>query len=332
MSMLLFTSTSPSRSDFTDEPPVVVWDGLTYGQYKDERDVDIILDVPHSVRSANGSWWMDVLLVKGGGSDLAGKGPNEVALYKKRTCSFSMITRTDDAQTAELTRFLPKRRVRKEKKLIGGDETANAVDEEPTDLPQQIVAHWSRNLTLTVVSAGGIINLASLPPILAAYYSTAPTPEGSPKAYYPPVFPNDFWLLRENMMPINETSESLPLHINYQAVSGMKFQLLAMMTQSMDQAAAQQGGGAEMDEVKRMLTETNPWLLGTTVIVTILHMLFEFLAFSSDVMHWRKKDKDLVGVSLNTILTNCVVQLVILLYLQDSSEETSFMILFGQGM
>ena len=87
-----------------------------------------------------------------------------------------------------------------------------------------------------------------------------------------------------------------------------------------------------MDEVKRMLTETSPWLLITTAIVTLLHTVFEFLAFSSDVSHWRKKDKDLVGVSLNTILTNCFVQLIILLYLHDSSEETSFMILFGQGM
>ena len=60
-------------------------------------------------------------------------------------------------------------------------------------------------------------------------------------------------------------------------------------------------------------------------------MLFEFLAFSSDIGHWRKKDKDLVGVSLRTILTNCFVQLVILLYLQDSSTETSWVILFSQG-
>jgi hypothetical protein len=114
----------------------------------------------------------------------------------------------------------------------------------------------------------------------------------------------------------------------------MKFGIFSTMTASMEQQASAQGSGAEMDEVKRMLTETSPWLLITTALVTLLHTVFEFLAFSSDVSHWRKKDKnqDLVGVSLNTILTNCFVQLVILLYLQDSSEETSFMILFGQGM
>jgi hypothetical protein len=82
----------------------------------------------------------------------------------------------------------------------------------------------------------------------------------------------------------------------------------------------------------------------------ILRGRFEFLAFSSDVSHWRKKDRDLVGVSLRTIITNVVVQvrpllllafarllirgvqLIILLYLHDSSEETSFMILASQGM
>ncbi len=235
---------------------------------------------------------------------------------------------------AELTRFLPKRRVRKEKKLIGGEEGADPEDERlPVEQPaQQIVAHWARNLTLTIVSGGGTVNFAGLAPQVAPYYQLAPSPDPATKLYYPPMFSNDFWLLRENLAPINETSTKLPLHINYQAISSMKFQVFSAMTQSFEQAAQQQGTGAEMDEVKRMLTETNPWLLITTGIVTVLHMIFEFLAFSSDVSHWRKKDRDLVGVSLNTILTNCFVQLVILLYLQDSSEETSFMILFGQGM
>lgn len=232
--------------------------------------------------------------------------------------------------TPALTRYLPKRRIRKEKKLIGNDEE-EAIDEPEDIAPQTIVSHWSNNLTLTIVSSGGVVNLNSLPPVMRDAYVIAPT-GNSAKQYFPPVYPNDFWLLRENLLPINETSRQLPLHIDYKALSSMKFQIFSTMTQSFEQAAAQQGTGAEMDEVKRMLTETSPWLLVTTALVTVLHMLFEFLAFSSDIGHWRKKDKDLVGVSLRTILTNCFVQLVILLYLQDSSEETSFMILFGQGI
>lgn len=52
-----------------------------------------------------------------------------------------------------------------------------------------------------------------------------------------------------------------------------KFQLFASMTHGFDEAVKQQGSGAgaELDEVKRMLLETNPWFLGLTALVSILH-------------------------------------------------------------
>lgn len=55
-----------------------------------------------------------------------------------------------------------------------------------------------------------------------------------------------------------------------------KFQLFATMTASFQEAAKQQGsaGGAEMDEIKRMLVETNPWFLGLTAAVSILHVMY----------------------------------------------------------
>lgn len=116
------------------------------------------------------------------------------------------------------------------------------------------------------------------------------------------------------------------------------------------------GGMAQLDEIKRILVETNPLLLVTTLVVSLLHMLyvvgelvprekatylslltilplysFEFLAFTSDVSHWRNK-KELVGVSIRTILTNVFTQAVILLYLIDSSEETNATILFSSAI
>jgi Cleft lip and palate transmembrane protein 1 (CLPTM1) len=115
-----------------------------------------------------------------------------------------------------------------------------------------------------------------------------------------------------------------------------------------------------------MLVETNPWFLGLTALVSILHMMFvvfarflstfivlirrnsfEMLAFKNDVSHWKNK-KELVGVSVRTvslfkslflslsavppkIVTNVVVQFIILLYLLDNNTDTSWMIIFGQG-
>ncbi|AAW45128.1 hypothetical protein CNBL2630 [Cryptococcus deneoformans B-3501A] len=315
LSMVLYTSTSPTGQDIDPLHPVVQWDGLTYGNWNDEREADLVLDVPESVLH-NGSWWLDIVLVKDGGLPL-NKQPGTV--YSQRKL---------------LTRYYPKKRIRKEKKLIGGtEEDAEKIEEESTEvLPQQIVSHWSNNLTLSIISNGGPISLQQLAPPTAPSYTFVDGPTEGTKVYYPPIFANDFWLMKESLSPINESTKTLPLHISYHALSNMKHQIYASMTMSFEQAAAQGGGGVEFDEIKRTLLETNPWLLITTAIVTLLHTVFEFLAFSSDVSHWRKKDRDLVGVSLNTILTNCFVQLVILLYLHDSSEETSFMILFGQGI
>jgi hypothetical protein len=51
--------------------------------------------------------------------------------------------------------------------------------------------------------------------------------------------------------------------------------VFASLTESFKNATKQSGlsDGSEMDEVKRMLTETNPWFLGLTFAVSILHML-----------------------------------------------------------
>lgn len=83
LSMLFYPSTSETPEQKTEDP-LFVWDDLTYGDWKDTRDTELMLDVPESVKNHNGTWFMDILLVKGGGSTLAGKGEGDVALYRKR--------------------------------------------------------------------------------------------------------------------------------------------------------------------------------------------------------------------------------------------------------
>lgn len=75
-----------------------------------------------------------------------------------------------------------------------------------------------------------------------------------------------------------------------------------------------------------MLLETNPYLLGVTFIVSLLHTLFDFLAFKNDVAYWRRK-KSMKGMSVNTLAVQCVSQTIVLLYLFDN--DTSYVILFS---
>lgn len=167
-------------------------------------------------------------------------------------------------------------------------------------------------------------------------YSTVPPAPGSKNPrYYPVIYPNTFWQLRESSFPINETVKSVPLHVKLAPLSLMKFNLYASMDESFRQAAnnpSMGGAGvAEFDEVKRVFLETSPWLLLLTATVTVLHSLFEFLAFKNDVSHWKNR-KDQTGVSLRTIVTNIIVQLITTLYLLDNSSDTSVMIVVGQSI
>jgi hypothetical protein len=96
------------------------------------------------------------------------------------------------------------------------------------------------------------------------------------------VFPNEFWHLRSHYVEVNSSTPSLPLQISFQPMSYMKFQMFSTMTQGFRDAAKQQGGSAnaEIDEIKRMLLETNPWFLGLTGLVSVLHMVLVDITYS----------------------------------------------------
>ena len=93
--------------------------------------------------------------------------------------------------------------------------------------------------------------------------------------YNPIIFPNEFWHLRSQYMEINTTTPTVPLQVVFQPMSYFKFQMFASMTFGFQEAVNNQGGSsaAEVDEIKRMLVETNPWFLGLTGVVSVLHVV-----------------------------------------------------------
>jgi hypothetical protein len=63
----------------------------------------------------------------------------------------------------------------------------------------------------------------------------------------------------------------------------------------------------ESDEFKRVLIEGNPFFLGLTFFVSLLHSAFDVLAFKNDIGFWRNK-KSVEGLSVRTIIFNCACQ------------------------
>merc|ERR1719198_1521558 len=87
----------------------------------------------------------------------------------------------------------------------------------------------------------------------------------------------------------------------------------------------------ENDMVRSLLADTNPYLLALTATVSLLHTLFEMLAFRSDVKFWRQRaSKSVEGLSVRSVALNCFFQTVIFLYLCDN--DTSWMVLGTSGV
>jgi len=54
-----------------------------------------------------------------------------------------------------------------------------------------------------------------------------------------------------------------------------------------------------------MFLETNPYFLGLTMIVSVLHTIFEVLAMKNDIAFWKDRDT-LKGLSISSLMYNFI--------------------------
>lgn len=309
------------------ETKVVDEKNFHVGDYQDTRDIHTSVKLPRQVQE-NGTLWAH-FYVAISGSEL---DPMAKDYDSSKAFRFSR----------PLTQYLAKKRVHKLKNLLNKTvEPEEEDEEEPHGV--QIASFDHPNFTLSVIPDSGVQNWQAMHPALRKHVVMEATgardATGQNGWYYPIVFLNTFWQLRSHMTEINATVKEVPLNIHLNNIANWKYTLLASMDEGVKQNQAQAaagkplaggGDGTEFEKVKEILLDTNPYLLATTFTVSILHMIFEGLAFKNDISHWRKK-KDVVGTSVRTILANVFMQTVIFLYLVDNSENTSWMILASQG-
>lgn len=140
------------------------------------------------------------------------------------------------------------------------------------------------------------------------------------------------------MILLNDTVTTLPIHLDLGNLRSWQFKTISAIDLSSKQNArnaafgnvgATGTDGAEVEMVKELFIDTNPILLVITALVTVAHVVLETLAFGSDIAHYRKK-KDNVGISVRSILANVFMQSVILLYLVDNQQNTSWVIFGSQ--
>ncbi|RKP40432.1 cleft lip and palate transmembrane protein 1-domain-containing protein [Dimargaris cristalligena] len=307
--------------------PIPIWSrtNLTVGDWGVDIQSTVEVALPENVQH-NGSYYAHIVLDRlVEASSEATWDPALDRVYLQQPLN-KYLTANTQAKTRNL--------------LTGNAESAKIEpDEKPTEAnaPASVTqSHWYGNLTLNMLTEAKPIPYQQLPAVIQRHITLEPTGRLDPvtrqRLYQPLVYPNHFWILESSMVAINTTTPTLPLHIHFYPISMFKLQFYTSMEDQMSRQASMMGTpGSHFDEFKRMLVETNPWLLGFTALATLLHSLFDFLAFKNDISFWKNK-KGAAGISVRTILANIASQAIVFLYLLDNSKSTSWMILMSQGV
>eukprot|EP00898_Chlorokybus_atmophyticus_P009028 jgi/Chlat1/9126/Chrsp97S08427 len=191
---------------------------------------------------------------------------------------------------------------------------------------QEWISYWKPNITINLVDEFTSWAVGSIP----AHLSDQLHIEPYSGQYFPIVYLNEFWAFKDTRIALNDTVSEVPFHLEVGIAKSWWWQLQLQLDASFKM---QQSMGAlgenDSDEFKRMLVESNPYLLALTMAVTLLHTVFDVLAFKNDINFWRN-NKSMEGLSLRTIVINCFCQVVIFLYLLDN--KTSWMIIISAGI
>ena len=211
--------------------------------------------------------------------------------------------------------------VDKKVNLLTGKPAQETTPETEDDV---IVPHWHENLTFYLVHDFNHWPVNGMPPPLDKYV------EFYNNFYYPILYPCDYWNLNRDYQPINSTVKHQTLHVTFSPLSLFKFQFYAALeNQNSYMQMFQEKSDNEDDTIKEMLLETDPILLGITMVVSLVHTVFEFLAFKNDIQFWKSR-KTLEGLSVRVVFFNLFQSLIVFLYILDN--ETNFLIMIGTGI
>lgn len=228
-----------------------------------------------------------------------------------------------------------RRKFKKTQNLLTGESAVDA--EQQKQLLSQsesrfLYSHWHPNLTINLVDDHTNWVKGHVPQPVDEFVEFEPVTG----KYYPIVYLNDYWNLLRDYQPINETTQVLPLQLTFQPITMFKWQLYTAQKMRSKWSSAfgmnmVEESEEEQDSLKEAFLETSPYLLGLTVIVSLTHSVFEFLAFKNDIQFWKQRE-NLEGLSVRSVFFNVFQSVVVLLYVLDNDTNTVVRISIGVGL
>jgi len=315
----LYVYLSEQENDFAefDDSAALVWkhEGLKFGVWSqgEHQDSTYTFDtqVPISERvQNNGSLYIHTFVVREGKSPdpAAGKG-----MFSKKWTAY---------KTQRLNKFM-KRKYKKTANLLTG-ATEQSEEDQVKALAglTEVISHWHPNLTVNVVYDYTPWTPGQVPPPLDEFVEFTP----SLQQYKPILWLNDYWNLNRDYQPINSSTPSLNLSLTFQPLSMFKWQMYSAQQlrnrfNVLGNLMGEEEDDQDQDSVKEAFLETNVYLLALTFVISIVHSVFEFLAFKNDIQFWNKK-KGVEGLSVRSVFFNVFQNLIVVLYVFDNDTNT----------
>jgi len=278
---------------------------------EEEKEQVISVKLPRSV-TRNGSMYVSVFACHPalGEKDMTKDGWWQEAINSPQT-SYTL---------SKLTQF-----------AIPEAETFNLLSEDNTDKPKverdrsKPVTHLRSKLIVSLMTDQLSMSIRQVPGEIGQVMQLTK----DRKQFLPILYVDELSMRLKDLVIVNSTDKESSITVAYRPISLGKLRLFLQFTSALGSMAGMGFTDKDTDEVKGIFADTNLILLLVTFGVSAVHLLFDFLAFKSDINFWRGK-KSMEGLSRKTILWRAFSQSVIFLYLMD--EETSLLVLIPAGV
>lgn len=152
---------------------------------------------------------------------------------------------------------------------------------------------------------------------------------GDENGYYPMLYVADLLNREKDLVELRKDELSASITISYQPVPVGKIRFHRMISASLQQLLQLGFTQKDLEDVKAIFGDTNLYLLGVTVFVSTIHLLFDVLSFKNDIAFWRSRES-MVGLSSKALLWRCFSYTIIFFYLKD--QQTSLLVIIPAGI
>jgi len=184
------------------------------------------------------------------------------------------------------------------------------------------ISYWKPEVAVRLVTDFTVYPTSNVPvPIQNQTFISSSASSSKNKrgyVYKPPIHVDEIGLTSDKYIPLNNTVTKLPIKLTYAPMSLQRWLLMQTMEESI---SAQSGLGfsdKDLDDIRRLISDTSIYLLCITTIASLLHLFFEFLAMKSDIQFW-KGNTSLAGLSSRAIVSDLFSQIIVFLFLVDSN-------------